>query len=88
MDTIALYIFFAFSVLTFTLFLVDRHRRHYGLSGITDPLLFIFSIPGAFGSLCAMILFSHKTTDRNYLIWIPVLACVDTAIITLIHIFS
>lgn len=85
--TAVLYIFFAMSVIAFSLFAYDKHLAHYGLSRTPESLLFAASGAGGFGALCAMILFRHKTMKRPFLIWIPVLACLDVAILVVIRLF-
>lgn len=81
------YIFLAMSTIAFALFAIDKHQAHYGLYRIPEGLLFASSALGGFGALCAMIFFRHKTMKRPFLIWIPILACLDVAILVLINIF-
>ncbi|MCM1376884.1 MAG: DUF1294 domain-containing protein [Clostridium sp.] len=83
-----LYIFFALSLIAFILFFYDKHQAHYGMGRIPESVLFTSAaLLGGFGALTAMILFRHKTQKRDFLIWIPILAVLDVAIIVLCQIF-
>ncbi len=62
------------SVLTFILFAYDKHSAVYRKWRIPEWLLIICSFAmGAFGGLCAMVLFNHKTAKPLFYIAVPVL---------------
>lgn len=81
------YLFIAFSSLAFALFAYDKHLAHYGLRRIPESLLIASAIPGGFGALVAMILFRHKTLKSKFTIWVPILACLDVAILVVVDIY-
>lgn len=64
---------FILSVLTFFLFAIDKHCAIYGKRRIPEFLLLALSfVGGAFGGLCAMVFFQHKTKHTSFLVCIPV----------------
>lgn len=72
MLSIDLYILFFMSVLTFALFGWDKHKAVYGKSRIPEFLLLSLSLlGGAFGGLCGMILFRHKTMHTSFKVCVP-----------------
>lgn len=68
-----LFIIFVMSVVTFFLFGFDKHRAVYGFHPrIPEFLLLALSfLGGAFGGLCGMIFFRHKTLHTSFLICVP-----------------
>lgn len=61
-------------VLSFGLFAYDKHRACYGKWRIPEAVLMICTVlMGAFGSLCAMVIFNHKTQKSLFNIGVPVL---------------
>lgn len=69
-----LFIIYIASILTFALFGWDKHLAIYQKRRIPEFVLLLFSfLCGAFGALCAMIFFRHKTHNRKFIISIPLL---------------
>lgn len=63
---------FILSVITFLLFGYDKHCAVYGKRRIPEFLLLALSfVGGAFGGLCAMVFFQHKTKHTSFLICVP-----------------
>jgi len=73
MLTIDLIILFFASVLTFVLFGYDKHLAVYNKSRIPEAVLLVFSfLGGAFGALCAMWMFRHKTQKPLFRTLVPI----------------
>ena len=71
---IDLIILFIASILTFVLFAYDKHCATYQKFRIPEAVLLLFSfLGGAFGALCAMMLFRHKTRKPLFYITVPIL---------------
>lgn len=67
-----LFIIFSMSLLTFALYAWDKHLAVFGKTRIPEFVLLVFSfIGGAFGALCAMVLFRHKTKHLTFKICVP-----------------
>lgn len=65
-------------VLTFVLFAYDKHCAVFSKWRIPEWILIIGSvILGAFGGLCAMVLFNHKTNKKLFYITVPALLFVQ-----------
>lgn len=65
---------FLMNVLSFALMGYDKHLAHYHQRRIPEAvLLCITLLTGAFGALCGMVLFNHKTRKTLFLITVPVL---------------
>lgn len=83
-----LYILFACNFIAFVLFAYDKHLAHYGLRRIPEAVLLASAaIFGGFGALVAMIFFHHKTKKKNFLIAVPILACVQIALDVIYRMF-
>lgn len=68
-----LFIIYAASLLTFVLFAWDKHLAVYQKSRIPEFVLLLFSfLGGAFGALCAIVFFRHKTLHKTFLVCVPV----------------
>lgn len=68
-----IYLFFV-NLLTFVLYAWDKYLAQNGKWRIPEAVLIFFSvIGGAFGAICGMILFNHKTKIRLFKICIPLL---------------
>ena len=68
-----LFVIYAMSLLTFALYGWDKHLAVYQKTRIPEFILLLFSfLCGAFGALCAMILFKHKNLHKMFLICVPV----------------
>lgn len=64
--------------LTFALFAYDKHLAVFGRWRIPEWLLLCCSFfAGAFGGLCAMVLFNHKTQKAAFYVTVPVLLFVQ-----------
>jgi len=85
MYIIILGILYLMCCLTFALYGWDKHRAVYQKARIPEFLLLAFSfLLGAFGALCGMMLFRHKTQHTSFLICVPVFLFLQlAAIITL-----
>lgn len=66
-------IIFIMSIITFFLFGYDKHRAVYGFQPrIPEIMLLGLSfLGGAFGGVCGMIFFRHKTLHKSFLICVP-----------------
>lgn len=61
-------------ILTFILFAYDKHCATFRKFRIPEWVLVICSFAmGAFGGLCAMVLFNHKTAKPLFYIAVPLL---------------
>ncbi|MDD7319110.1 MAG: DUF1294 domain-containing protein [Prevotella sp.] len=61
------------SILTFVLFAWDKHLAYYGRTRMPEFLLLSLSLlGGAFGALCGMIFFHHKTLHKSFTISVPI----------------
>lgn len=68
-----LFIIYVMSLLSFALFGWDKHLAVFQKTRIPEfALLACAFLGGAFGGLCGMIFFRHKTMHRMFLICIPV----------------
>lgn len=82
-----LIITYIISLLTFVLFGLDKHRSVYNKRRISEFVLMLFSfLFGAFGGLCGMILFQHKTLHKMFLYGIPIMVIIQITIIILVAI--
>jgi uncharacterized membrane protein YsdA (DUF1294 family) len=81
---IDLLIIYVFSVLTFFLFRFDKHLAVYSQRRIPNAVLLVFAgLFGAFGALCAMVLFRHKSSQPLFYITIPIMVAVQLTIVIL-----
>lgn len=77
-----LLIIFIASIFTFVLFGWDKHLAIYNRNRIPESLLLIFAgLGGAFGALCAMLLFEHKVDRKPCTICVPIFLCIQLAIV-------
>ena len=75
-----LFILFVMSLLTFALFGWDKHKAIYGKRRINEfTLLLCAFLAGAFGALCGMIFFRHKTLHTRFLIAVPIFLALQLA---------
>lgn len=87
MDTI-FYIYFALNLITFLLIGYDKHQEHYGQWRFPSWLVMVLTILfGGFGALCGMILFNHLGKDKTLRILIPMMACVQVAVLVVLKVF-
>ena len=78
---IDLFIIYIASIFTFALFAWDKHLAVFQKTRVPEFILLLFSfLGGAFGALCAMIIFRHKTNHKKFTICIPILVFLQLAI--------
>ena len=78
-------IVFGMSLVTLTLFGVDKHKaqtRHWRVPEATLLLTALFG--GSFGGLLGMLVFHHKTQKPKFYITIPLLLLVQAALVGLV----
>lgn len=86
--TIELYILFIMSVLTFAIFGMDKHWATVQSRRVPEALLFtLIVLDGAFGALCGMLFFRHKTRHMSFGITVPVLFFIQLVVHVLWRIF-
>lgn len=74
--------FYVMSLLTFALFAWDKHLAVYNKNRIPEAVLLLFAfLDGAFGALCAMVIFHHKTNHKKFTITVPILVVLQLAVI-------
>ncbi len=79
---IDLFIIYISSIITFILFGWDKHLAVFHRSRIPELILLIFSfLGGAFGALCGMIFFNHKTQHNQFVITVPICLAIQLAIV-------
>lgn len=84
-DLCAIYVM---SLLTFALYGWDKHLAVYRKTRIPEFILLLFSFfGGAFGALCGMILFKHKTLHRMFLICVPIFLILQLGLDILYRVF-
>nr|WP_295278541.1 DUF1294 domain-containing protein [uncultured Prevotella sp.] len=72
------------SILTFALYAWDKHLAIFQYSRIPEIVLLLLSfIGGAFGALCAMVIFAHKTLHKKFVICVPIFLAMQLVIIIL-----
>lgn len=65
-------------MLTFVLFAYDKHCAVFSKWRIPEWVLIAGSaVLGAFGALCGMVLFNHKTTKKLFYITVPLLLLIQ-----------
>ncbi len=79
---------FWMSVLTFAMFGLDKHLATINRQRIPEALLFVLIVlDGAFGALCGMMFFRHKTQHNSFLMFVPIMLAVEIALHILYHLF-
>lgn len=69
---------YVMSILTFVLFAYDKHCATFRKWRIPEWVLIGCSLAlGAFGGLCGMVFFNHKTAKKLFYITVPVLLFVQ-----------
>lgn len=77
------------SLLTFVLFGWDKHLAVYHKTRIPEFILLLFSfLGGAFGGLCGMIIFRHKTLHKIFLIFVPIFLFLQLAVDIIYRVFT
>lgn len=83
-----LFIVYGMSLLTFALYAWDKHLAVYQKTRIPEFILLLFSfLGGAFGALCGMIFFRHKTLHKMFLICVPTFLLLQLIIVILFRVF-
>lgn len=83
-----LLIIYAMSLLTFALFGWDKHLAVFQKTRIPEFILLLLSfLGGAFGALCGMIFFRHKTLHKLFLICVPICLFLQLAIDIIYRVF-
>ena len=74
-------------MLTFLLFAWDKSLAHFNSrQRVPEAVLITLCIlMGAFGALCAMVLFHHKTAKLHFRLLVPLLAIAQLAAIVIIQ---
>lgn len=76
-----LFILYVMSLITFALFAWDKHLAYVQKTRVPEIILLLLALlGGAFGALCAMIFFKHKTLHKKFLIYVPVFLFIQLAI--------
>ena len=67
-----LFIIYIMSILTFAIYGWDKHCAVFAKGRVPEFIqLALTFLAGAFGALCGMILFEHKTKHKSLLICVP-----------------
>jgi uncharacterized membrane protein YsdA (DUF1294 family) len=75
-------------IITYLLFAWDKHLAHYKRRRVPEALLFLMCLLfGAFGGLCGMVFFRHKTKHLSFLIIVPLLAILQIAAVVLFKLY-
>ena len=76
------------SLITFALFAWDKHLAYVQKTRVPEMILLIFAfLGGAFGALCAMIFFKHKTLHKKFLICVPVFLLIQLTMDIIYRVF-
>lgn len=76
------------SLLTFAMYGWDKHLAVYNKTRIPELILLLFAfLGGAFGALCGMILFKHKTLHKKFLICVPIFLFIQLVIDIIYRVF-
>ena len=79
------YLLFIPCTITYLLFAWDKHLAHYERQRVPEFLLLLLCfLFGAFGALCAMVFFNHKTKHQLFTITVPILVFLQLAVIIVI----
>lgn len=83
-----LFIIYIASIFTFALFAWDKHLAVFQKARVPEFILLLFSfLGGAFGALCAMIFFRHKTLHKMFTICVPIFVFLQLAIDIIYRVF-
>ena len=78
---IDLFIIYVMSIITFALFGWDKHKAVYNKRRIPEFILLLASfLAGAFGALCGMIFFRHKTLHKMFIVCVPLFLFLQLAL--------
>lgn len=83
-----LFFIYIMSLLTFAMYGWDKHLAVYNKTRIPEFILLLFAfLGGAFGALCGMILFKHKTLHKMFLICVPIFLVLQQTTVILFRLF-
>lgn len=83
-----LFFIYIMSLLTFAMYGWDKHLAVYNKTRIPEFILLLFAfLGGAFGALCGMILFKHKTLHKMFLICVPIFLVLQLTTVILFRLF-
>lgn len=70
------------SVVTFAFFTYDKHQAFYHRWRVPEFLLLSLAfLGGAFGAMCSMLMFRHKTKHKSFTICVPVFLVVQILLV-------
>lgn len=76
-----LYLLYFASLFTFAFYGWDKHLSVYHCRRVPELVLLLFAfLFGAFGALCAMILFKHKTKHFKFIVCVPIFLFLQLAL--------
>lgn len=79
---------FALSVFTFLLYGWDKFLAVCGRRRVPEAVLLVFAfVGGAFGALCGMIFFNHKTRHTAFLVCVPLALVLVLTVDILLRLF-
>ena len=80
-----LFIIYIASIITFMLYGWDKHLAIFQKMRVPEFVLLLAAfLGGAFGALCGMIFFNHKTKHRYFVILVPI---IQLAIVIISRVF-
>lgn len=83
-----LFIIYIMSIITFSLYALDKYFAVIQVHRIPEAVLLLTSfLCGAFGALCGMILFRHKTQHTSFLWCIPIFLLLQLAVDIIFRVF-
>lgn len=83
-----LFIIYIASIITFMLYGWDKHLAIFQKIRVPEFVLLLAAfLGGAFGALCGMIFFNHKTQHRYFVILVPIFLFVQLAIVIISRVF-
>lgn len=88
MELTDLSVLFGLSVFTFLLYGLDKFLAVCHLRRVPEAVLLVFTfLGGAFGALCGMILFNHKTRHTLFLVCVPLALVLVLTVDVLLRLF-
>lgn len=75
-----LFLLYIMSIIAFALYGWDKHRAYFEKERIPEfVLLLVAFLGGAFGALCGMVIFHHKTQHKKFLVCVPLFVILQLA---------